>query len=237
MQPTPTFLRLEQAVLDVRPRLVCVEAAGDVFGGDENKRPQVRGFIGMLRGLSIRGRTAVVLLQHPSQSGLASGTGTSGSTHWNNSCRSRMYLSTVKADTETELDRDLRKLEVMKANYGPAGEIIKLRWKEGVFILEEAASALDKLARNAMVDEAFLRLMRRLLDQKQQLGPNKGPTYAPAKLAQHEEASGISNKEFERAMQRLIDAGKIHIVTTGSPSRQRSSLTMGARAELFSEDQ
>jgi RecA-family ATPase len=229
MQPTPTFLRLEQAVLDVRPRLVCIEAAGDVFGGDENKRPQVRGFIGMLRGLSIRGRTAVVLLQHPSMSGLASGTGTSGSTHWNNSCRSRMYLSTVKADAEAEPAPDLRKLEVMKSNYGPRGESIKLRWKNGLFVVEGGGSTLDKIANDAKVDEIFLRLAARLLEQRQQLGPNKGPTFAPAKLVQHPEANGITSAEFARAMQRLLDDDKIYIVDSGPPSKRRCSLGLGPR--------
>jgi RecA-family ATPase len=229
MVPTPTFLRLEQAVLDLRPRLVCIEAAGDTFGGDENKRPQVRSFIGMLRGLSIRGQTAVVLLQHPSMSGLASGTGTSGSTHWNNSVRSRIYLSTVKTDADAEPAPDLRKLEVMKSNYGPRGEIIKLRWKDGVFIVEGGTSTLDKIANDAKVDETFLRLAGRLLDQHQQISPNNGPTYAPAKLARHPEAKGITGAEFARAMQRLLDDDKIHIVESGPPSKRRSSLGLGPR--------
>ena len=104
IQPTPSFLQLQEAVLDIRPKLVCIEAASDVFGGDENKRPQVRGFMGLLRGgLAIKGETAIVLLQHPSQAGLASGTGTSGSTAWNNSVRSRLYLSTVKANGRTAI--------------------------------------------------------------------------------------------------------------------------------------
>ncbi len=162
IQPTPSFLQLQEAVLDIRPKLVCIEAASDVFGGDENKRPQVRGFMGLLRGgLAIKGETAIVLLQHPSQAGLASGTGTSGSTAWNNSVRSRLYLSTVKANGEGEPDRDLRKLEVMKNNYARAGEIIKLRWKDGVFVVESGASSLDRLAHNNKIDDLFLRLLDR----------------------------------------------------------------------------
>ncbi len=162
IQPTPSFLQLQEAVLDIRPKLVCIEAASDVFGGDENKRPQVRGFMGLLRGgLAIKGETAIVLLQHPSQAGLASGTGTSGSTAWNNSVCSRLYLSTVKANGEGEPDRDLRKLEVMKNNYARAGEIIKLRWKDGVFVVESGASSLDRLAHNNKIDDLFLRLLDR----------------------------------------------------------------------------
>ncbi len=228
IRPTPVFHRLQEAVADIRPTLVCIEAASDVFAGDENKRPQVRAFIALLRGqLAIRHHTAVVLLQHPSQAGMATGSGTSGSTAWNNSCRSRMYLATVRASADAEPDRDLRTLKVMKANYGPQGETIKLRWQAGVFVVEGGASPLDKLARDTLVEEQFLRLLGRFLDQHQNVSHNKGPTYAPAKFAHCEDAKGITSAEFDRAMQRLIDAGRVRIEKTGPPSRQRSSLALG----------
>jgi RecA-family ATPase len=188
----------------------------------------VRQFIGLLRGeLAIKCGTAVVLLQHPSLSGLTSGTGTSGSTHWNNSCRSRLYLSTVKAENDCDADRDLRELKVMKSNYGPSGEVIKLRWKAGVFVVEGGGSSLDQLARNNMIDESFLRLLGRMTDQHQHVSPNRGPTYAPAKFATHPEANGISSREFDRSMQRLLDGGRIHIETIGPPSKLRDRLTFG----------
>lgn len=149
--------------------------------------------------------------------------------------RSRLYLSTVKANGEGEPDRDLRKLEVMKNNYARAGEIIKLRWKDGVFVVESGASSLDRLAHNNKIDDLFLRLLDRFTRQEQQLGPNKGPTYAPAKFARHDDANGITSAEFEKAMQRLIDAGKIHIVTSGPPSKRRSSLAFGPREQRLVE--
>ena len=153
IRPTRTFLELQAAVLDIRPRVVVIEAASDVFGGDENNRPQVRGFLGMLRGqLAMKCETAVVLLQHPSLMGLATGSGTSGSTQWNNSARSRLYLSTVKTNGEAEPDNNLRKLEVMKANFGPKGEVVKLRWEAGVFIVVEGERAFEKLARAKRAD-------------------------------------------------------------------------------------
>jgi hypothetical protein len=36
-------------------------------------------------------------------------------------------------------------------------------------------------------------------------------------------------------MQRLIDAGKIHIVTSGPPSKRRSSLAFGPREQRLVE--
>src|SRR5262245_3318643 len=206
IRPTPAFAQLQQAVCDIRPQLVCLEAASDLFGGDENKRPQVRGFLGLLRGkIAMQCETAVLLLQHPSMAGLASGSGTSGSTQWNNSARSRLYLSTVKANGEDgEPDRDLRKLEVMKANFGPRGEIIKLRWRDGVFGVEAEPSTLEKMAREQKADDIFLALLGRFSRQQQPVSPNVGRTYAPAVFADHANANGITSPEFARAMQRLI---------------------------------
>jgi RecA-family ATPase len=233
VRPTPTFLQLQEAVLDLRPNLVCLEAASDLFGGDENKRPQVRGFLGMLRGqLAMKCETAVVLLQHPSQAGLASGSGTSGSTQWNNSARSRLYLSTVKANGEDgEPDHDLRKLEVMKANFGPRGEIIKVRWREGVFVVEAGTSSLEKLARDKKIDDTFVTLLERYTRQNQPLCPYAGRNYAPAIFASNGKAGGISSAEFARGMQRLIDANIIHIKTEGPPSKRRSLLALGPQED------
>jgi RecA-family ATPase len=229
VRPTPAFLQLQEAVLDLRPNLVCLEAASDLFGGDENKRPQVRGFLGMLRGqLAMKCSTAIILLQHPSQSGLASGSGTSGSTQWNNSARSRLYLSTVKANgKDGEPDHDLRKLEVMKANFGPRGEIIKVRWHEGVFVVEAGSSSLEKLARDKKIDDTFVTLLERYTRQNQPLCPYAGRNYAPSIFASNGKAGGISSAEFARCMQRLIDADIIHVETEGPPSKRRSLLAPG----------
>ena len=63
------------------------------------------------------------MLSHPSLTGINSGTGTSGSTAWNNSVRSRLYLSRIVQDGY-EQNPDARVLRTMKSNYsGIGGEI------------------------------------------------------------------------------------------------------------------
>jgi len=237
IRPTLAFQQLQEAVLDVRPQLVCIEAASDIFGGDENKRPQVRGLLAMLRGqLAMKCETAVMLLQHPSQAGLASGSGTSGSTQWNNSARSRLYLSTVKANGEDgEPDRDLRKLEVMKANFGPKGEIIKLRWRDGVFVVEAEPSSVEKLAREKKADETFITLLERFTRQNQPVSPNSGRNYAPAVFANHDAAAGFKSPDFGRSMQRLLDADVIHIENLGPASKRRAVLVIGPKKDTTNE--
>jgi RecA-family ATPase len=120
-------------VVRLRPRLIILDALADVFGGEENARVQGRQFVGLVRGLAINNDLAVVLIAHPSLTGMSSGSGTSGSTAWNNSIRSRLYLERIKGDG---IDPDLRILTVKKANYGPVGLELRLRWSNDSFILD-----------------------------------------------------------------------------------------------------
>jgi KaiC/GvpD/RAD55 family RecA-like ATPase len=137
MRPTPLFRRLEAAIGRIRPALVVIDTLADVFGGNEIERAQVRQFIGLLRGLAIKYACAVLLLAHPSVAGMANGSGSSGSTAWNNSVRSRLYMTRPKAKSEDdESDPHLRELTVMKANHGPTGGKISLRYQSGIFVNE-----------------------------------------------------------------------------------------------------
>jgi len=81
--PTRTFLPLEKSVALVKPALVIIENAADVFA-EEIIRSQVHAFVrGILASLCVHGAT-MMLLQQPSLSGIADGTGRSGSTAWTN---------------------------------------------------------------------------------------------------------------------------------------------------------
>lgn len=74
-------------------RLVIIDTAADTFGGDELRRSEVRQFIASCLGRLAREIDgAVLLLAHPSLSGMASGSGSGGSTAWSNTVRSRLYL-------------------------------------------------------------------------------------------------------------------------------------------------
>src|SRR5262249_3793400 len=134
MTPTKLFTRVTEAAATIKPRLILLDNSADVFGGNENDRAQVRQFIGMLRGLAMAATAGLLLTSHPSLTGIASGTGLSGSTAWNASVRSRLYLKRATTAKDEEPDPNLRVLEVMKNNYGPVGETVMLRWSDGVFL-------------------------------------------------------------------------------------------------------
>jgi RecA-family ATPase len=189
-----------------------------VFGGDEIDRSQVRKFVSMLRGLAIDYDCAVLLLSHPSLTGLNSGTGTSGSTAWNNSVRSRLYLQTTSPDA--------RILKVVKANHGKVGEEIAIRWNDGAYELDDGGDPLVETLANSHIDKLFLELLALFSSQEQNLTSKSGANYAPAKMALHPQAKGFSKKQLAASMQRLMDGKRIKLVIDGSPSRQRTRLVI-----------
>jgi len=168
---TPLFAEIRDKIEAERPSLVVFDTLADLFGANENDRALARQFIGMLRGLAIQFNCAVVLLAHPSLSGMTSGSGTSGSTAWNNSVRSRLYVERVFQDGY-EADHNARKLSVKKANYGTTGDEIMMQWKDGVFEADKVETGLDKMAVNAKAERVFLKLLDQINGQGRRCNPS-----------------------------------------------------------------
>ncbi len=225
IQPTTLFRRLIEAACDLQPRLIVLDNAADIFAGNENDRAHVRQFISLLHGLALAANCGVLLTSHPSLTGISSGTGLSGSTAWNASVRSRLYFKRATTDKDEEPDPDLRVLEVMKANYGPVGETITLRWKDGLFLLVASVSNLEKLAVEQKVDELFLELLDRFQDQGRAVSDKpKANSFAPTAFVATREGRSVRKVEFAAAMDRLFQAGKIVNENYGPPSRGWSKL-------------
>ena len=218
IQPTPLFQRLCAAAVAMRPSLIAIEAAANVFAGNENDRAQVQQFIGLLRRLAVRSGAAVLLIAHPSQSGLATGSGTSGSTAWNNSVRSRLYFAGAKKSEDND-EGDIRELKVMKSNYGPVGEIVRLRWQHGVFIREGSPGMFERIAAEAAVEQAYLDCLDATLGSGRQVGPYTGKAYAPAIFEKMPQAKGYRAKALAAAQERLFNSGRIEVVKIGPPSK------------------
>jgi RecA-family ATPase len=220
--PTAVYQALLDEVVAFRPALVVLDTSADLFGGDEINRNQVRQFVGMLRIVAMEFDTAVLLLSHPSVAGMQTGTGLSGSTAWNNSVRSRLYLTADKDDD------DARILKGMKANYGRKGEELRLRWQDGVFVLDDGEPTAEAGLIAAGDDERFLALLSAVNRTGQRVAPTKGINYAPAILALRPDAKGTSKKTLEAAMHRLLASGLIKVVMDGPPSKQRQRLIVSA---------
>lgn len=135
----------------------------------------------------------MVLCAHPSASGLARNDGTGGSTAWNNTVRSRTYLSRIAKNGE-ELShndaRDLREFTKMKSNCSTIGDKLILRYSDGAFIVEQgqATDIVSKLAlqkQDREDDEIFLSLLDQLTEQGRVVSDSKQATsYAPKIMAQ-----------------------------------------------------
>src|SRR5271166_5546261 len=224
LSETPLFKAIRAEIEERRPSLLILDTLADLFGGDEIKRPHARQFIGLLRGLAIEFRLTIVLLSHPSQSGMTSGAGTSGSTAWSNSVRSRLYLERPKAGGDG--GDDIRILTTKKANYGRAGDERVLRWRDGVFVLHGTGRA-DDLKANAEDEAAFLEILADFARSRRHVSDKKSNAFAPAQFAQHPRAKGLSPTRLNSAMQRLFAAHRIHNETSGPPSKRRERIVAG----------
>jgi RecA-family ATPase len=226
--PTAYFRRLEQTIVRLGSRLIVLDAATNLFGGDEIRRRHVNQFLMLLRQLAIRIDGAIVLLAHPSVQGMQTKTGMSGSTHWNNGVRSRLYFraGAEKAeDDEDDADPDVRTLARMKGNYAQPGGTIKVRWDAGAFRPVGEPDFVDRIASDGKADRVFLRL----LSEAATLGQNVSPTptsnnFGPTIFAKSPARDGITRKAFEAAMHRLVKAGSVVIESYGRPSDPRKRL-------------
>ncbi|KKB80407.1 hypothetical protein VW35_04180 [Devosia soli] len=224
---TSLFSAVEQEIARLQPVLMILDTLADLFGGDENQRAQARQFIGLLRGWAIKYHMSVILLAHPSLSGMASGTGSSGNTAWNNSVRSRLYLERVtvgEAGRAVEPDPDARVLRTVKANYGRVGGEIPLRWSNGVLVPEVSELGAD--FRNALAEQeaerTFLSLLSKFAVEGRHVSATPSANYAPVVFAKDARAGGLSKRVLTEAMNRLFATRQIEVQEEGPQSRRRS---------------
>ena len=100
-----------------------IDTLADVNSADENQRNAARQFIQLLRKRAIENSCSVIVLAHPSLTGLNSSSGTSGSTAWSNSVCSRLYLTRLGGE---DTDLDLQVLELMRSNYSRVGTTVNI---------------------------------------------------------------------------------------------------------------
>ncbi|MBK8211656.1 MAG: AAA family ATPase [Rhodospirillales bacterium] len=205
-------------------RLAVIDTAADTFGGDEIRRSEVRQFIASCLGRLAREIDgAVLLLAHPSLSGIASGSGSGGSTAWSNSVRSRLYLERPAAEEGENPDNDARILTTKKANYAATGAEIRLRWQDGMFVpvgmpTGGFVEAIDQVNRDRTAEEAFLAC----LDAAHAAGryasaTANSPCYAPKMFLAMDARRGFNKRQLQRAMEGLFSTGRIRVepVKTG----------------------
>jgi RecA-family ATPase len=128
--PFKAVLEKELSLMPKGNKLLILDTLSDVYLGDENTREKVNKFVKThLGGLIVKHNLTILILAHPSRTGVNTKDLLSGSTAWNNSVRNRLTLSTHKKDPDKMV------LNRIKSNYAKSGEEILLRWYNGRFEL------------------------------------------------------------------------------------------------------
>jgi RecA-family ATPase len=228
IEPTPLYQQLLEAAGDIRPVMMVIASSANVYAGDENIRPQVQQFAGLLTRLAKLAGGSVSLISHPSLTGINTDTGLSGTTQWHNAFRSRHYLKSIKPEAGEQPDSDIREIVFKKNNYGPISESIVLRWQNGLFLPVQGIQSLDRLAQEDQANEVFLTILRRFALANRNVSDKTGTKYAPAMFAREDEAkkAGASSKLLASAMRRLFQAGKIWNEPCGPPSKHQYRLAI-----------
>lgn len=222
LTPTPLLAELETAVKDYSASLLVLDTLADLHSGQENDRAVARQFINLMRGLALRNNCTIVLLAHPSLTGMSSGSGLSGSTAWNNSVRSRLYFERVVEDG-MEMDTDVRRLSTKKANYGKTGNEFFLRWQDGRFIPEFDEGRMEANARIGKACRVFLKLLAAYESEGRHVNAASGPNYAPTVFAKDSRCERISRTAFIDAMNVLFAEGKIAQENFKNANRKQST--------------
>ena len=231
LAPSPLFEQIRSKIDAVRPRVVIFDTLADLFPGNENDRAQARQFVGQLRKLSVDFSTTIILLSHPSLSGMASGTGTSGNTAWNNSVRSRLFMQRVKEDGY-EPDKSARKLAIMKSNYGETGLEVHMNYVEGFFEPEKTTDSLDRSSMDAKAERIYLMLLDEYTKASIEVSPNFSSNNSAATVfARSDKREGITKAQFKSAQERLQLASKIWMGERGPASKRVKYVVKGSQPE------
>jgi len=203
--------------------LIVIDTASDVFAGDENKRIHTRNFINRcLNKLAQERGATIILTSHPSRAGMQDGSGLSGSTAWNNSVRSRLYLTRPEDDKNKKSNR--RVLRVMKSNYGSTEHELEIEWRNGVFMPVLNTIGQNPSDREINDEATYLSALEKLRERGQRALVHKNQaSYGPSLMKLMQETRGVSKSRLEEAQDRLMSKGVIANVedAEGPPSKRK----------------
>lgn len=215
-EETPWWCSFSNWVRDTGPGLVILDSLYDFFGtGSQLDMGIVRLFMGKLRELANDAGCAILVLWHPSKSGIESGDGTSGNVAFRNAARAMLYLERDRENEDPDAPLLLRS---KKSNYGPAADEIRIRWELGRFVpvvAQGSPSGMVGVIHQRNAETAFLECLDAAMKQQRYVSPNRGMSWAPSILGRMKQAAGFKVRDLERAMESLLAAGTIEVGEVG----------------------
>lgn len=225
VKPTKVLKRIEREIAAAKPTLVVLDTLANLHALDPNSQEQAKAFVSLLVGICQKYHCTVMLLAHPSRSGMATGDGDGFSVGWSNSVRSRSYLASDKDNPEINV------LSSKKANYGKRGLQMKMEWHDGVFV-----KVNNEYADASRAKFVFLEILDRMARQQTFVSNSPGVNYAPSRFAEEPEAEehSISKDQFSKAMRAMLkdDVLKVeeYLKADRKPGKRlaRGNMTLGS---------
>ena len=229
IEPTALYHELLEMAGDLKPVNIGIASSANVFAGSEIDRSQVVQFITMLNKIAIVANSGLVLISHPSLTGIASETGISGSTQWHNSTRARIYLKGYKQEGAQEITTNTkRELQFMKNQYGPLSTSVILEYRNGLFLPVEGSANANAAEKAERAKDVFLFLLKRFNEQNINVSATSGRNYGPNLFIKEQEAQKATLTKFdlEKAMRELMNSNQIINQDYGRPSRPHYRLVI-----------
>lgn len=180
---------LSNEVKEFEADLLIFDNASDALDGNENDRTAVRQFMSSLRNLA----PTVLLLAHVDAATVAArpkeAKGYSGSTAWNNSARSRWFMTQ---------DGEFTSLKQPKVNYARAGSEVVIQWDTDHSVFK-VSSCYDEAPGGAAHRRYLLDLLAQALDDGVRISPH--PTANNNLYAKIKKLDGFP---------RSLDSGAVH---------------------------
>jgi RecA-family ATPase len=228
IETTALYRQIYEAAGDIKPKNISIDTLSRAFAGNEIDRVQVYAFAMHMQALAIVTNGGSVTGPEPPEP--VGHRVRFRPLRFNRLARRlpvRQYLLGVKPDDGEQPDNDVRAFQFKKNQYGPLGETILLRWKNGLFLPDSGPSSLERAAHEAKADEVFMTLLRKSSGRGENVSENsRANNYAPHMFAADPitKKEGLRKRDLQAAMQRLAVADKIESRPYGPPSKRTSRL-------------
>jgi RecA-family ATPase len=210
---------------DNQPQLVVLDSLYDFFTANQLEMAAARAFMGRLRAVANDAGCAILVLWHPSKSGMDSGDGTSGNVAFRNAARAMLYLEKDKDASSRDAPLILRG---KKSNYGPVSQDLSIKWEKGRFVplnLQGNPTGIFAGIERRQVDGVFLELLETLAGEGRPVSASRtGNNYAPTMFSRRPDNGGYKKTDFEKAMERLFSEGKITTEHYGRKGDERRKI-------------